>query len=94
MLSGTLADARLEVTAGRFVVHGATALEVLEGSWPGTVVIIEFPGPDEARGWYESSAYQAILPLRTTHIEGDAIIVEGVSPGYDAAHTAAVLRGR
>jgi uncharacterized protein (DUF1330 family) len=85
-------QATLDPYGGRFRVHGAS-VEVLEGSWPGTVVIIEFPGIDEARAWYESPSYQAILPLRTTHIDGDVIIVEGVAPGYDVAHTAAVLRG-
>ncbi len=86
-------QATLDPFGGRFVVHGPT-VEILEGSWPGTVVILEFPGLDEARGWYESPAYQAILPLRTEHIDGDTIIVEGVVPGYDVTHTAAVLRGR
>jgi hypothetical protein len=38
-----------------------------------------------ARAWYESASYQEILPLRTRHIEGDAILVEGVEPGYDPA---------
>ena len=57
-------------------------------------MIVEFPDLDAARAWYASPAYQAILPLRTTHIEGDAVIVEGVAPDYDVTHTAAVLRGR
>lgn len=81
----------LDPFGGRFIVHGAD-VEVREGAWPGTIVIIEFPGVDEARGWYESPAYQEILPLRTDHIEGEAIIVEGVAPGYDARKTAAALR--
>ena len=76
---------------GRFLVHGAT-VEVREGDWPGTVVILEFPDVDTARAWYESPAYQQILPLRTAHIDGDTIIVDGVAPAYSAAHTAAVLR--
>ena len=76
---------------GRFIVHGAT-VEVIEGHWPGTIVIIEFPSVDEARAWYASPAYQAILPLRTGNIDGDTLIVQGVSPDYDAAHTAALLR--
>ncbi len=46
----------------------------------------------EARGWYESAAYQRILPLRTNHIEGDAIIVEGVRPDHDAAKMATAMR--
>ena len=78
---------------GRFLVHGAT-VEVREGDWPGTVVILEFPDVDTARAWYESPAYQQILPLRTAHIDGDTIIVDGVAPAYSAAHTAAVLTGR
>jgi uncharacterized protein (DUF1330 family) len=84
-------QATLDPFGGRFLVHGAE-VEVREGHWPGTVVIIEFPGVDEARAWYESPAYQEILPLRTDHIEGEAIIVDGVAPGYDPRKTAAALR--
>jgi uncharacterized protein (DUF1330 family) len=76
---------------GRFLVHGAD-VEVAEGSWPGTVVIIEFPDVQAARDWYASPAYQEILPLRTDNIDGPAIVVDGVAPGYDPRHTAQVLR--
>ena len=85
-------QATLDPFGGRFLVHGPT-VEVREGKWPGTIVILEFPAADNARSWYESPAYQPILPLRTNHIQGDTIIVDGVPPDYDAAHTAAVLRG-
>ncbi len=84
-------QATLDPHGGRFLVHGAT-VEVKEGPWPGTVVVIEFPGIDEARAWYDSPAYQAILPLRTNHIAGEAILVDGVLAGYDPANAAAVLR--
>ncbi|MBB4690973.1 DUF1330 domain-containing protein [Paractinoplanes abujensis] len=76
---------------GRFVVHGPE-VEVLEGEWPGTLVILEFPDLEAARDWYASPAYQEILPLRTRHIEGDTLIFEGVGRGYDARVTAAALR--
>ena len=76
---------------GRFLVHGAQ-VEVREGPWPGTVVILEFPDIESARAWYDSPAYQEILPLRTGNIAGTTIIVDGVGPDYDARHTAAVLR--
>ena len=84
-------QATLDPFGGRFLVHGAE-VEVKEGPWPGTVVVIEFSGVDEARGWYESPAYQAILRLRTDHIDGEAIIVGGVDRDYDPAHLAAAVR--
>lgn len=86
-------QATLDPFDGRFLIHGAT-VEVKEGPWPGTIVVIEFPGIEQARSWYDSSDYQAILPLRTTHIEGEAIIAEGVDPGYDPAKLAAALRAQ
>ncbi|MFF1464618.1 DUF1330 domain-containing protein [Streptomyces sp. NPDC058330] len=77
--------------SGRFVVHGPPAA-VLEGSWPGSMVLIEFPGLAEARAWYDSPAYQDILRLRTDHIAGDVLLIEGVGPGYDPAGRAEKLR--
>lgn len=84
-------QATLDPFGGRFLVHGAT-VEVREGDWPGTIVIITFPDVEQARAWYESAGYQEILHLRTDHIHGSAIIVEGVEPDYDVNHTAATLR--
>ncbi|MEU8778971.1 DUF1330 domain-containing protein [Streptomyces sp. NPDC048606] len=81
----------LDPFGGRFLVHGKE-VEVLEGPFPGTIVLIAFPDVDAARGWYDSPAYQAILPLRTKHIPGETLIVEGVPADYDAAATAARLR--
>jgi hypothetical protein len=54
--------------------------------------VIESPGLTEARSWYASTAYQEILPLRTKHLEGDVILVEGVEPGHDSAKMAGELR--
>lgn len=76
---------------GRFLVHGKE-VEVMEGPFAGTVVMIGFPDLDQARAWYASPAYQAILPLRTDHIPGEVILVDGVPADYDAAQTAARLR--
>ncbi len=41
-------DATLEPFGGRFVVHGGE-VELLEGSWQGHLVIIEFPDREKAR---------------------------------------------
>ncbi|MCK7625866.1 DUF1330 domain-containing protein [Streptomyces sp. RS10V-4] len=76
---------------GRFLIHGPPA-EVVEGDWPGTMVLIEFPNLATARAWYASPAYQDILRLRTDHIDGDLVLVEGVGPAYDPSERAAKLR--
>jgi uncharacterized protein (DUF1330 family) len=76
-------DATLEPYEGRFVIHGGAITEI-EGQWPGSLIVIEFPSREAARAWYASDAYQAILPLRTRNAEGSAIIVDGVGPGYRA----------
>jgi len=84
-------QATLDPFGGRFLVHGAQ-VDVKEGEWPGTIVVIRFPDVDAARHWYESAAYQAILHLRTDHIAGSAIIVEGVPDDYDPAGLVAAAR--
>ncbi|MEV6951651.1 DUF1330 domain-containing protein [Streptomyces sp. NPDC051183] len=84
-------QATMDPYEGRFLVHGRE-VEVKEGPWPGTVVLIGFPDIERARAWYDSPAYRAILPLRTDHIAGEVILVDGVPAGYDASKTAAALR--
>ncbi|MFJ7202536.1 DUF1330 domain-containing protein [Streptomyces sp. NPDC098789] len=84
-------QATMDPFGGAFLVHGTTP-EVLEGPFPGTVVLISFPDLDRARAWYASPAYQEILPLRTRHMPGEVVLLDGVAPGYDATRTAAALR--
>jgi uncharacterized protein (DUF1330 family) len=76
-------DATLAPYGGRFLIHGAPA-DVVEGSSPGDVIVIEFPGADQAREWYASAAYREILPLRTESSDSTALLIEGV----DADHRA------
>ncbi|MEV0179836.1 DUF1330 domain-containing protein [Streptomyces sp. NPDC050625] len=83
--------ATFEPYGGRFLVHAAQH-EVKEGSWPGHVVVIAFPGMAEAQAWWDSPAYQEIAPLRSRHIEGDIILVPGVPENYDPATTAKAMR--
>jgi uncharacterized protein (DUF1330 family) len=83
--------ATFESYGGRWLVH-ATQHEVKEGSWPGHVVVIGFPGIAEAQAWWDSGAYQEIAPLRSRHIEGDIILVGGVPGGYDSTTTAKTMR--
>lgn len=76
---------------GRFLVHGKE-VEVLEGPFPGTLVMIGFPDLERARAWYASPAYQQILPLRADHVPGEVVLAEGVPADYDATATATALR--
>jgi uncharacterized protein (DUF1330 family) len=53
--------------------------EVVEGEveHPRTV-ILEFPSREVFRAWYDSDAYQAILPLRLESTPGTLIVVNGL----------------
>ena len=76
-------DATLAPFGGRFIVHGGE-VEVLEGSWPGHLIIIEFPDPGRASAWYNSGAYQEIVTLRTDNSESDVIMVDGAGSDHKA----------
>jgi uncharacterized protein (DUF1330 family) len=76
-------DATLAPFEGRFVVHGATP-DVLEGEFPGFLIVIGFPTREQADGWYTSPAYQEILPLRLENSTGSAILVDGVGADHRA----------
>ncbi|MCP2165968.1 DUF1330 domain-containing protein [Goodfellowiella coeruleoviolacea] len=79
---------------GRFIVHGGATPHVWEGTWTGDLVMVAFPDMAAARAWYDSPAYQEIKPLRTRHLPGSLILLDGVGPDYDAAATAAAMRAR
>jgi uncharacterized protein (DUF1330 family) len=76
-------DATLSPFGGRFIIHGGPPTH-LEGAWEGTLIVIGFPDMAAARGWYDSAAYRAILPLRLGASDGEAFLIEGV----DADHLA------
>lgn len=63
---------------GRFLTRGG-AIEGFEGQMPSRVVIIEFPSIEQARAFYTSPEYQAVIPIRQrnarTHFLG---LVEGI----------------
>ena len=76
-------DATLAPFGGRFIVHGGE-IEVLEGSWPGHLIAIEFPDQQSADAWYYSDAYQDIVALRTGNSRSDVILFGGVSSAHCA----------
>jgi uncharacterized protein (DUF1330 family) len=74
-------DGTLAPFGGRFLVHGDPG-EVREGGFVGNVIVVEFPDRASASGWYESEAYQRILPLRTRNTSGWMILVDGVASDH------------
>ena len=76
-------DATLAPFSGRFLVHGDRG-ETVEGQWPGFLIVIEFPNRGQARAWYESNAYQAILPLRLQNANGEVMFVDTVPDDHKA----------
>jgi uncharacterized protein (DUF1330 family) len=79
-------DDTLKPFSGHFLVHGAEP-EIMEGTFEGQLIIIEFPDMERARSWYQSPAYQEIVPLRANHSESNIIIVDSVSEGHQATDT-------
>ncbi|RTZ45543.1 DUF1330 domain-containing protein [Candidimonas sp. SYP-B2681] len=76
-------DATLAPFGGRFLIHG-DPIDVLEGNLEGDIIVIEFPDIGDARQWYTSPAYRAILPLRTANSIGTVFLVPGVSDDHIA----------
>jgi uncharacterized protein (DUF1330 family) len=70
-------DATLAPFDGHFIVHGGEN-EVLEGTNPGTLIVIEFPDRRAAEQWYASSAYRQIVALRTENATSTVFLVDGV----------------
>ena len=60
----------------RYVVRGGKP-QGLEGEPPRGVVVIAFDSVARAREWYESPAYQALIPLRQSASKGRIFLVEG-----------------
>jgi uncharacterized protein (DUF1330 family) len=67
-------------------------VQVVEGAWPGSVVLMEFPDMAKAKEWYDSAGYQKIPPRRTTHSISDLVLVDGVGPGFTTAGFAQRIR--
>jgi uncharacterized protein (DUF1330 family) len=64
---------------GQYVVRGG-AVQTVEGDAPkGYIVVIAFDSIEKARGWYYSSAYEAIKPIRQNSTKSRILIVEGVA---------------
>ena len=84
-------EATFEPYGGKWLALDAQ-VEVLEGAWTGSVVLMEFPDLKTAKRWYESPEYQEILALRTDNAISDLILVEPVGPDFTSAEWAGQIR--
>ncbi len=68
--------ATLQPYGGRFLVAGGK-LTAVEGDVPQRFVIIAFDSVDKARAWYDSPAYQELVPVRQRASKTTLFIAEG-----------------
>ena len=75
-----LAGASVEAHGGRFVVRGGK-VEPLEGGWdPKRIVVLEFPGTEQARTWWSSKQYSEAKVVRNRATRDvKMILVEGAA---------------
>ena len=70
-------EATLEPYGGKFLVRGGQP-ETLEGDWKSKrIVIIEFPSVEQAKAWYDSPEYSAIIGIRHRSAVSNILIVRG-----------------
>ena len=75
---------------GKWLAQGN--VRVIEGAWPGSAVLMEFPNMADALNWYNSVEYQKILHLRVNNVISDLILVDGVGPDFTVAGFARQIR--
>ena len=67
-----------ELGDSKFLIRGGK-FTVLEGDVPcERIALLEFPSRQAAEDWYNSPAYQKILPLRLNATECQFIVADGV----------------
>ena len=76
-------DATLRPFSGNFIIHGGPKDE-LEGRFTDDLIVISFPNLEAARRWYNSAAYQALIPLRERWAEGEVFLIDGVDHSHKA----------
>ncbi len=63
---------------GKYLVRGGK-VESKEGGWtPQRFVILEFPSMEQARKFYDSGEYSAVLAIRKKASKSKLILVEGL----------------
>ncbi len=71
-----LANESLVPFQSKTIVHGGM-VEVLEGDWEPTLVIVEFESMEQARQWYKSPAYTKAKDILHRAASSNVILIEG-----------------
>ena len=73
-----LSSLAMQVHEAEVCVRGG-AVEILEGDWqPERLVVLKFPGMQQARGFYDSPEYRAARQARHGSAVMRMVLVEGV----------------
>ncbi len=85
---------RVEATVapygGKWLAQGP--VDVMEGAWPGSVVLMEFPDRKSATSWYESAEYRGIIALRTKNAISDLVFIDELPSGFTVKGFATEVR--
>lgn len=66
-------------SAGGKVVIADREMQVIEGDWHGSLlVVVEFEDEQAFRAWYDSPAYQEALKLRDVASDSRAVLAKGL----------------
>ena len=74
-----LAQVAIAEFGGRYLVRGG-AIEILEGKWISAprLVVVEFESVEQAKKFYDSSAYRAARDARAGAAEMNMLVVTGI----------------
>jgi len=83
-------EATVAPYGGKWLAQGP--VDVLEGCWPGAIVVMEFPDRRSLDEWYNSPEYTALRPLRFKSAISDIAVIDSLPPGFTVKAFAASLR--
>ena len=73
-------EATVAPFGGKWLAQGPG--DVVEGAWPGSVILMEFPDRKAATDWYNSPAYTKLRPLRIGCCISDIILIDQIPDGF------------
>lgn len=83
-------EATVAPFGGKWLAQGA--VDVIEGAWPGSVVLMEFPSRQAAMEWYNSPHYAAIRPLRFNSAISDLVLIDQLPDEFTIKRYAGEVR--